>query len=200
MWLLRERSLRNTSLAKTICGWCPQLDCKLHAEKNWAHVIFVTSHGATSSTRKYTITTYWTGESEPEISTQYQIGMCLHLGSPRSRRWSQVSGANYLFKRGILFLLLLWQITTNLVVQNRHIYYLTVLEVTGPKRAPMGSSQGVGRDAFFMKRNPFLCLFQLLEATYISWFVAPFAIFKGSRVASSILSDCFCYHIFSESH
>ena len=35
--------------------------------------------------------------------------------------------------------------------------------------------------------NPFPCLFPLLEATHVPWFLAPFSIFKSSTVASSSL-------------
>ena len=51
-------------------------------------------------------------------------------------------------------------------------------------------SKNVHPDTIFL-------LFQLLEATYIPWLVAPSYTFKASHVASSLLSNlCFHLHVF----
>lgn len=55
------------------------------------------------------------------------------------------------------------------------IYYLTGLEVRGPKSNSLGKHQGVSGSAFLLEApedNPAPCLLQLLEASCISWLVA----------------------------
>ena len=64
------------------------------------------------------------------------------------------------------------------------MYYSIVLEVR--------SSKLVSRAVFLLEalgeQNPFLCLFQLLKATYIPWLMTPHHFSLG-----------FCHHIFSHS-
>ena len=117
------------------------LGCNLHAEKKRLHFIFVTSHGAAWSTQKYTVTNAIQQLknidilSEIETNIQNQVGLYLNLGSPRRRCWSKDWGANHLFGWGIIFLLQMWQITTNLAVQNT----TSLLSYScGPQKSKMG--------------------------------------------------------------
>lgn len=81
--------------------------------------------------------------------------------------------------------------TTNVVAYTIHIYSLMILEVRNLKCMLLGWNQGVVQAVLPLQaseKNPFSYLFPLL------WFMALSAIFKVSRVVSSILS-LFFYHI-----
>ena len=73
---------------------------------------------------------------------------------------------------------------------TQHIHYLTVLEVRSLKYFSLALSQGVGRATILLEaleKNPFLCLFYLVETLCIPWHVAPSFIFKANIVVPTNL-------------